>query len=182
MKLLYHKIVKTAILFLEHSREGFVLDFCPTFRILSFVMSGKNLRSPFTKQPFRSFCELRSNPIYILSKAKTERLLASRLALAEREGFEPSCACAQTDFESAPLWPLRYLSIIVMHKCASQLWSLIRCGSMSLLIESTSHSQLGGRGACSPDEELANHRQRRYISPWCILYIFENIMMQQRAS
>ena len=23
--------------------------------------------------------------------------------LAEREGFEPSCACAQTDFESAPL-------------------------------------------------------------------------------
>ena len=26
-------------------KEGFVLDFCPTFRILSFVMSGKNLRS-----------------------------------------------------------------------------------------------------------------------------------------
>ena len=25
------------------TREGFVLDFCPTFRILSFVMSGKNL-------------------------------------------------------------------------------------------------------------------------------------------
>ena len=49
------------------------------------------------------FCSLRSNPIYILGKAKTERLLASRLALAEREGFEPSCACAQTDFESAPL-------------------------------------------------------------------------------
>ena len=23
--------------------------------------------------------------------------------MAEREGFEPSCACAQTDFESAPL-------------------------------------------------------------------------------
>ena len=93
--------------------------------------------------------------------------------LAEREGFEPSCAWAQTDSESAPLWPLRYLSIIVMHKCASQLWSLMRWGSMSLLIESTSHSQLGGRGACSPDEELANHRHRRYISPWCILYIFD---------
>ena len=26
-----------------------------------------------------------------------------RLGMAEREGFEPSCACAQTDFESAPL-------------------------------------------------------------------------------
>ena len=31
--------------------------------------------------------------------------------VAEREGFEPSCAWAQTDFESAPLWPLRYLSV-----------------------------------------------------------------------
>ncbi len=51
-----------------------------------------------------------------------------------------------------------------MHKCASQLSSPIRCGSMSLLIESTSHSQLGGRGACSPDVELANPRRRRDIS------------------
>ena len=41
--------------------EGFVLDFCPTFRILSFVMSGKNLRSPFTKQLTGLFCSLRSN-------------------------------------------------------------------------------------------------------------------------
>ena len=28
--------------------------------------------------------------------------------LAQREGFEPSWDCSQTDFESAPLWPLRY--------------------------------------------------------------------------
>ena len=33
------------------------------------------------------------------------------LKLAERKGFEPLCAFAQTDFESAPLWPLRYLSV-----------------------------------------------------------------------
>ena len=31
--------------------------------------------------------------------------------LAERAGFEPACDCSQTDFESAPLWPLRYLSV-----------------------------------------------------------------------
>ena len=31
--------------------------------------------------------------------------------MAETEGFEPSCRCRQTDFESAPLWPLRYVSI-----------------------------------------------------------------------
>ena len=82
------------------------------------------------------------------------------------------------NFESAPLWPLRYLSIIVMHKCASQLWSLMKWGSMSLLIESTSHSQLGGRGACSPDVELANPRHRRDISPWCILYIFDSAVFE----
>ena len=33
--------------------------------------------------------------------------------LAERKGFEPLCDCSQTDFESAPLWPLRYLSVYV---------------------------------------------------------------------
>ena len=38
--------------------------------------------------------------------------------------------------------------------------------------ESTSHSQLESRGACSPDAELANPRRRRDNSPWCILYIF----------
>ena len=52
----------------------------------------------------------------------------------------------------------------------------LRCGSMSLLIESTSHSQLGGRGACSPDAELANPRQRRDISYRCILYIFDFVL------
>ena len=87
----------------EWRRWGFTLDFCSTFRIGFYVTFRKNLRSPFTKQLTGLFCSLRSNPSYILSKAKTERLLASRLALAEREGFEPSCALAQTDFESAPL-------------------------------------------------------------------------------
>ena len=51
--------------------------------------------------------------------------------MAEREGFEPSCACAQTDFESAPLWPLRYLSISMMQQRASYLWSSMRFDSMS---------------------------------------------------
>src|SRR3569832_2441157 len=30
--------------------------------------------------------------------------------LAERVGFEPTWALAPTDFESVPVWPLRYLS------------------------------------------------------------------------
>ena len=131
------------------------------------------------------------------------------LLLAEREGFEPSCALAQTDFESAPLWPLRYLSILSFWKESTRKSDWFRCqhdialgksvmttsislhkydataciifmephsnGSTNLFVESTSHSQLGGRGACSPDEELANHRRRRYISPWCILYIFDRL-------
>ena len=31
--------------------------------------------------------------------------------MAEKEGFEPSWACTLTVFKTAPLWPLRYLSI-----------------------------------------------------------------------
>ena len=50
---------------------------------------------------------------------RTERTLEntgfSRVPLAERMGFEPMCDCSQTDFESAPLWPLRYLSVYVKH-------------------------------------------------------------------
>ena len=42
-------------------------------------------------------------------KAYKRRKPACRLIfLAQREGFEPSWDCSQTDFESAPLWPLRY--------------------------------------------------------------------------
>ena len=43
---------------------------------------------------------------------------------------------------------------------------------MSLLIESTSHSQLGGRGACSPDVELANPRRARYLSMMHTVHIY----------
>ena len=73
------------------TREGFVLDFCPTFRILSFVMSGKNLRSPFTKQLTGLFCSLRSNPFIKFSviKRKDTTRVPFRF-MAEREGFEPS--------------------------------------------------------------------------------------------
>ena len=126
------------------------------------------------------------------------------------------------NFESAPLWPLRYLSVWNFQFHTGQIsngstnlfvestshtppedrqarlsgagWGYSRQGEISplmhtvhicffctcvhhnygawfdaarraSLVESTSHSQLGGRGACSPDAELANHRRRRYISP-----------------
>ena len=42
----------------------------------------------------------RSNPLIYQRKKRTP---AGVLALAEREGFEPSCGFPQTDFESAPL-------------------------------------------------------------------------------
>ena len=41
-------------------------------------------------------------------KEKVGSFWNCRQILAEREGFEPSWDCSQTDFESAPLWPLRY--------------------------------------------------------------------------
>ena len=51
-------------------REGFVLDFCSTFRIGFYVMFRKNLRSPFIKQLTVLFCSLRSNPCLYSQQSK----------------------------------------------------------------------------------------------------------------
>ena len=119
-----------------NQREGFVLDFCPTFQILSFVTSCKNLRSPTAfdlKRGVFAFSEdsralrltselvdlraANANPLLLcfakqkvfiiepLSPPTQKAHLAVCFALAEREGFEPSCACAQTDFESSGFNP-----------------------------------------------------------------------------
>lgn len=40
-----------------------------------------------------------------------KNLIQQPLRLAERVGFEPTRPCGLTDFESAPLLPLRYRSI-----------------------------------------------------------------------
>ncbi len=46
----------------------------------------------------------RSNPSSKFTKTKSRKPCGFLLfVLAQREGFEPSCALAQTDFESAPL-------------------------------------------------------------------------------
>ena len=83
---LYHKIVKNTILFLEYNREGFVLDFCSTFWILSYVTFRKNLRSPFTKQRTVLFCSLRSNPcLYSHEKARKHPQMRMLLAFWRRE-------------------------------------------------------------------------------------------------
>ena len=68
-KILYKYFITNSAC-LQHVREGFVLDFCPTFRILSFVTSCKNLRSPFTKQLTGLFCSLRSNPCLYSQQSK----------------------------------------------------------------------------------------------------------------
>ena len=47
--------------------------------------------------------------------------------------------------------------------------------------ESTSHSQLGGRGACSPDAELANSRQRRDNSPYEIVLLMFSSLQPLRS-
>ena len=39
-------------------------------------------------------------------KKKTPQILHFEEFLAQREGFEPSCSCLQTDFESFILWTL----------------------------------------------------------------------------
>ena len=60
--------------FLEYSREGFVLDFCSTFWILSFVTFRKNLRSPFQNNHLGCFVHCVRIPIYILTKKQESTL------------------------------------------------------------------------------------------------------------
>ena len=55
-------------------------------------------------------------PSIFSTKTKKHPLRRMLFILAEREGFEPSWDCSQTDFESAPLWPLRYLSMLDLEK------------------------------------------------------------------
>ena len=123
ISLLYHKIVKNAILFLQYNREGFalacglgqgafwqphravihfapvripfryknnewlkplvvfmaeregfVLDFCSTFRILFYVMFRKNLRSPFQNNTPCCFVHCVRIPAYILTKKQESTL------------------------------------------------------------------------------------------------------------
>ena len=76
-------------------------------------------------------------------KEKEPKIGDFRLNVAEREGFEPSCAWAQTDFESAPLWPLRYLSVL------SCVWIL--------------------HGFCKADSEMLSSKIQEKWSIWEIL-------------
>ena len=52
----------------------------------------------------------RSNPTFTIKK---RALRAHFFIMAEKVGFEPTCGCPQTLFESAPLRPLRYFSILI---------------------------------------------------------------------
>ncbi len=75
-------------------REGFVLDFCSTFRILSYVTFRKNLRSPFQNNTPCCFVHCVRIPFIFSRKSKKapSNEDASRF-LAERAGFEPACDC-----------------------------------------------------------------------------------------
>ena len=104
------KLKKSKSFVSPRRKKGFVLDFCPMFRIFYFVTSGKNFRSPFTKQLPGVFCELRSNPclysriIRGVFRSQTSGRFArsthdKRACRSPSGECEPSCACAQTDFE-----------------------------------------------------------------------------------
>ena len=120
--------MKTATIFCKKTARGTRLreNFSPSrltrvirswflLNISDFVLCNVSQKSSVTvpKQHTVLFCSLRSNPcLYSRKKQEAPSKEDASHFLAEREGFEPSCACAQTDFESAPLWPLRYLSVL----------------------------------------------------------------------
>ena len=75
--------------------RGAVLEFCSIFRILSYVISRKILRSPFAKQFTGLFCSLRSTPL-ILREFRRWRIFL-RSAPDKR-------ACRSSSAECEPLF------------------------------------------------------------------------------
>ena len=86
------------------SSQFFVLH-CTTLKIW---MKGARLIGGYA-----FFLGRRHGKIGRLQKTRLNQKSSNEFHLAERKGFEPLCAFAQTDFESAPLWPIRYLSVYV---------------------------------------------------------------------
>ena len=99
--IIYNKTVKTAILFWNVAERGirFQSEDSHALRLTSELVdlraaNANPLLICFANQKaFKSGLSLRH------AKKAPRRVPC----VAEREGFEPSCACAQTDFESAPL-------------------------------------------------------------------------------
>ena len=87
-------------------------------RLLNVPRTFNSLPLPFESHPMHYFIEKQNG-----------RHMSSVLLLAEGKGFEPLWACAQTDFESAPLWPLRYPSVF---NCKSSNWFRLSAKSQRL--------------------------------------------------
>ena len=94
----------------------------PTWRS-SRIPSGTGTVPPTARGTQKSFTgrfghllfgtvSVQSHPLLLYNKRSSERW---PFTLAERVGFEPTWRFRQTDFESAPLWPLRYRSICKLH-------------------------------------------------------------------
>ncbi len=82
-----------------HCYLSTVLDAC-TKQVLSYTLS----RSPYGSEP-GSYRKAENKPPQKVQKAKEIPSVSKETEgiVAQREGFEPSWDCSQTDFESAPL-------------------------------------------------------------------------------
>ena len=67
---------------------------------------------PQTAWRHTKFGATSSNPIFCMKRKSTAN--AVLFLLAETVGFEPTVPWGTTDFESVPLWPLRYVSVCLI--------------------------------------------------------------------
>ena len=67
----------------------------------------------WTRWP-RCFCYIKGFSIGKIKRCNSNLHHCYCTIVAERVGFEPTEPCGSTDFESVPLWPLRYRSIFIL--------------------------------------------------------------------
>ena len=142
MRLLYHKIVKTAILLSRIAVPGASGEMLFLWKRTSASFCQASL--PTTLALFtHSICICRANTKvsphhhHLRKKIKGHKMCPF---LAQAVRFELTCRLRQTDFESAPLWPLRYACVLNCDLLQLNT-QLKRSGSQNLFCESTAHAR-----------------------------------------
>ena len=121
----------------------------------------------------RELCHFRKELAVKLRKARQKRKAYKRrkpacrlIFLAQREGFEPSWDCSQTDFEGRETAKSPYISAYCRTKCSLKIRK-IRLFCILLFVSATSYKAVFHVWA-----PLGHHRHHNGFNSWCFPLLF----------
>ena len=91
-----------------------ILISCGVWQFFILIFTGRKENKIESKKR-QNHKKSKSENFYRIERT-LENTMLSRVPLAEAVGFEPTSPCGLPDFESGPLWPLRYASVYVHHQ------------------------------------------------------------------